>query len=40
MYYRNLARFLILAKLGCRDTDGRGTLIGPRFVADMTDERQ
>ena len=40
MYYRNLARFLILAKLGCRDTDSRGTLIGPRFVADKTDEGQ
>ena len=40
MYYRNLARLLILAKLGCRDTDSRGTLIGPRFVADMTDEGQ
>ena len=31
MYYQNLARLLILAKFGSRDTDAGGHLIGPRF---------
>ena len=31
MYYHNLARFLLLAKFGCRDTNQMGYFIGPRF---------
>lgn len=31
MYYHNLARFLLLAKFGCRDTNQMGYLVGPRF---------
>ena len=33
MYFHNLARLLILAKLDDRDTDVRGYLTGPKFVA-------
>lgn len=31
MYYHNLARFLLLAKFGRRDTNQMGYFIGPRF---------
>ena len=34
MYYQNLARLLILAKLGDRDTDQRGNWVGPVFLSE------
>ena len=36
MYYQNLARLLILAKLGDRDTDQRGNWAGPIFIEKET----
>lgn len=40
LYYHNLARFLILAQLGNRDTDSRGYLTSPKFVRGKEQGKQ
>ena len=38
MYYHNLARFLLLAKLGYRGSDARGSFYSPSFVERSKEE--
>ena len=38
LYYHNLARFLLLAKLGYRGSDARGSFYSPSFVERSKEE--